>query len=36
MVDRADDSTASDVAVVVALFLGHLDGEDQRSGSSWS
>jgi hypothetical protein len=36
MVDCAGISTASDVAVVVALVLGHLDGEDQGDGSSWS
>jgi hypothetical protein len=31
-VDRAGVSTASDVAVVVALFFGHLDGEGQAAG----
>jgi hypothetical protein len=36
MVDRVDDSTANDIAVVMALFLGHLDGEDQGGGSSRS
>jgi hypothetical protein len=36
MVDQVDDSTASDIMVVVALFLGHLDGEDQCGRSSWS
>ncbi|KAK1632460.1 hypothetical protein QYE76_006775 [Lolium multiflorum] len=31
-VDRAGVSTASDVATVVALFFGHLDGEEQAAG----
>jgi hypothetical protein len=32
-VDCAGVSTASDVAAVVALFFGHLDGEGQAAGN---
>jgi hypothetical protein len=31
-VDRAGVSTASNMATVVALFFGHLDGEEQAAG----
>jgi hypothetical protein len=31
-VDCTGDSTASDVAVVVALLFGHLDGGEQAAG----
>jgi len=33
-VDCTGDSPASDVAVVVALFFGHVDGEEQAAGVS--
>jgi hypothetical protein len=32
-VDSASVSTASDVAMVVALLFGHLDGEGQAAGN---
>jgi hypothetical protein len=33
-VDRADDSTASDAAVVVVSLLGHVGGEERTLGDS--